>query len=40
MKSLHRCLAVLLSGVIALALLGRAVAFPVDGDKTVLPVAT
>ncbi len=40
MKSLHRCLIAVLSGIIALALLGRAVAFPVDGDKTVLPVAT
>ena len=40
MTSFHRQLGALLSGVIALALLGRAAAFPVDGDKTVLPVAT
>ncbi|MET4279398.1 MULTISPECIES: cytochrome c peroxidase [unclassified Bradyrhizobium] len=40
MTLLHLRLAALLSTVMALALLGRAMAFPVDGDKTVLPIAT
>lgn len=40
MKSPHLRLPALLSGLMVLALLGRAVAFPVHGDKTVLPVST
>jgi Di-haem cytochrome c peroxidase len=40
MNSLRLRLAALASAFMAVALLGRALAFPVDGDKTVLPATT
>ncbi|QPF83624.1 hypothetical protein IC762_28580 [Bradyrhizobium genosp. L] len=40
MNSSRLWLAASIGGVVAVALLGRAVAFPVDGNKTVLPATT